>query len=619
MTIGRAGEAELPGSPADHRTPPKSGLGPIRQCYELVVGERRARWIALTFLALIASGFEAIGAMLVFALLGLVTDPGGEIEVPMVGDLNNWFPTDNTNALLIASGAVGLFFLIRGALLVLQAYAQHRVSYNAGAQLSGRLVRGYLAMPYAHHLNRDSSELVRNALTSVQESVNRVVLPATKFIAELLIIVGMTSVLFAIAPLASILALAVLAPATYLVLRVVKSRVRAYGRIATDSARLSLQILTQSLHGIRDLRLLGRETQFVRKFIRERTKDARARARQATLSALTSVQVETILVLFIVGFLAVTVTTVGTAADTFKVLGLFAYVGMRLKPSIQKIISSANSLRFATPAISDLHNDLLLTAKALQDQDGESSREQVPILARGIVVEDVSYRYHTSNVPALENVNLDILAGEAVGICGPTGGGKSTLVDIISGLLEPTSGRVLVDGVDVQRHVRSWHRQLGVVSQHVYLFDDTLRGNITLGIPHESVDDAAVQRAVRLAQLDDFVTTLPDGLETQLGEHGMRLSGGQRQRVAIARSLYRDPPVLILDEGTSALDNETERELIGSLEQLRGTRTIILVAHRLSSIQRCDRVVFVRNGRVSGVGTYDELLETNTSFREMAV
>lgn len=592
---------------------------PIRQSYALVVDGLWGRWVALALLAFIVSGLEAVGAALVFVLLALITDPDAGIELPVLGDVNDWFPDLESADLLVGAAAgIGLFFVLRGALQVVQTHLQHRVSFNAGVRLGTRLVRGYLAMPYPYHLRHDSSELVRNAISSVQEVVGKVVLPATKFLAEVLLLGGMSAVLFATAPVASLLVVAVLGPSTYLVLRLVKARVKRYGRIATDSARETFRTLQQSLHGIRDVRLLGREAFFVGKFRRHRSRDAGARARQATYSQLTAVLVEVLLVLFVVAFLIVTVSTAGTASGSFAVLGLFAYVAMRLKPSIQKIITAANNLRFATPAIGDLHRDLEETAEALEHRDSQATGPAFQ-LRDSICVEDVTFSYEGGELPALEDVNLELRIGESVGFCGPTGGGKSTLVDIIAGLIEPTYGRVLVDGVDIHSDVRNWYRQLGFVSQNMYLFDDTLRRNVALGVPDAKIDEAAVRRAVETAQLGEFLATLPQGLDTRVGEHGTLLSGGQRQRVAIARALYGDPEILFLDEGTSALDNETEREFIEALDRFRGQKTVILVAHRLTTIQKCDRVFFVNNGRVSGGGSYDELYEENPIFRRMAV
>ena len=232
-------------------------------------------------------------------------------------------------------------------------------------------------------------------------------------------------------------------------------------------------------------------------------------------------------------------------------------------------------------------------------------------------VEEVNFTYEGADRPALEEVTLTIAPGEVVGICGPTGGGKTTLVDVITGLLEPTSGRVSVDGHDLREYDREWQRNLGIVPQMIFLTDESLRRNIALGVPTREIDETAVREAVELAQLSSFVDSLPAGLDTVVGERGVRVSGGQRQRIAIARALYRRPQVLIFDEGTSALDNQTEADLMRALERLRGDHTIVLVAHRLSTVRDCDRIVFLDKGRIAGLGTYDVLAETNAGFRRL--
>jgi ATP-binding cassette, subfamily B, bacterial PglK len=233
-------------------------------------------------------------------------------------------------------------------------------------------------------------------------------------------------------------------------------------------------------------------------------------------------------------------------------------------------------------------------------------------------LERVTFRYEQADRDALQGIDLVIHPGEQIGICGPTGGGKTTLTDIITGLLDPTSGRVTVDDRDLVDVEREWQANLGIVAQMVFLTDDALRRNVALGVPDDKVDDAALREAVKLAQLEPFVADLPEGLDTIVGERGVRVSGGQRQRIAIARALYRKPEILIFDEGTSALDNATEAQMMSAIEQLRGEHTIILVAHRLSTVRNADRIVFLEDGRATGIGSFDELRTTNTVFREMA-
>jgi ABC-type multidrug transport system fused ATPase/permease subunit len=249
-----------------------------------------------------------------------------------------------------------------------------------------------------------------------------------------------------------------------------------------------------------------------------------------------------------------------------------------------------------------------------------SGLEVAPLpFAREIRIEDVTYTYPRGSAPVLNNISLTIPRGSSIAIVGPSGGGKSTLVDILLGLLPPDAGRVRVDGVDTATSVRAWQRNLGYVPQSPYLLDDTLAKNIAFGVPDAEIDKQAVIEAVRMAQLNDLVASLPNGLDTEIGERGVRLSGGQRQRIVIARALYRQPTVLVFDEATSELDNLTELEIAAEIDALSGEKTIVVIAHRMTSVRNCDVIVFLVEGRVADMGTYDELLERNPEFSKLTL
>ena len=342
--------------------------------------------------------------------------------------------------------------------------------------------------------------------------------------------------------------------------------------------------MQQGLFGIRDVKVLGREQAFAREYGRSRARMARASYLREAAGQLPSILFELSLMAFIIGFFAFT------------------------------IIQGLNSLKFSAAPLDDLHHDLQL----MSEIRGTMSQVEPLPFREGLRLDHVSFRYELTDRDALQDINLVIRPGEQIGICGPTGGGKTTLTDIITGLLEPTHGRISVDGENLAELERNWQANLGIVPQMVFLTDDTLRRNIALGVADSQVDEQALQEAVKLAQLKEFVSELPQGLETKVGERGVRVSGGQRQRIAIARALYRKPEVLIFDEGTSALDNATEAQMMAAIERLRGHHTIILVAHRLSTVRNSDRIVFLEHGRMTGIGTYDELRETNVAFREMA-
>jgi ATP-binding cassette, subfamily B, bacterial PglK len=589
-------------------------LTTVRQTFDLIGRDHPGRWVLLIALALLVSGFEIVGALLVYALLALVVDPGGAIDMPLVGDLRAYFPTLSERSLLLGTvAAMAVFFLLRSVVRVGATYVQTRVAHNAGARLSNRLVEGYLRWPYAMHLRRHSSELIRNGHQAVLEMVESLVLPLIRVIAEAVLVIGMLVLLTFIAPTATALAVLVVGGAAGLLLLVVQPRLRHLGGVNHESSKATLSAIQQSLHGVRDIKVLARESYFARIYGRSRLRMARARYLQLTAAQLPTIVIETALLGFILLFFALALLRGTPAQDTLSVLGLFAYVGIRLQPSLRDVVGGLNSLKYSAAPLEDLHADLM----AVEATPAQPDSDPLPFTDR-VLLDGVSFRYEGTTSAALADIDLEILPGEQIGISGPTGGGKTTLVDVLTGLLEATSGRVLVDGRDLRDHARAWQRNLGIVPQMVFLVDDTLRRNIAFGVSDAEIDEEALREALHLAQLEEFVSELRDGLDTTVGERGVRVSGGQRQRIAIARALYRRPSVLVFDEGTSALDNATEAQLMTAIEGLRGRHTIILIAHRLSTVRNCDRVVFVEHGRITGSGTYDELVREHPAFREMA-
>ena len=569
----------------------------------------------LIMLAVVASGFEMLGAAMVYVLLALVVDPGNEIELPLIGDVRELAGDIDERTLLLGTlVAMGLFFLLCAFVQVGVTYVQQRVAQNAGARLSNRLVEGYLSWPYAMHLHRSSSELIRNGHQAVKQLVSQVFVPVIRVSAEVILVMGMLVLLISIAPAATGLAAVVIGGAAALVLLLVQPRLKRLGAISHATSRETLSAMQQALHGVRDIKLLGRERYFARRYGKSRLRSARADYLNSTLSKLPHAVMELAFIGFILLFFGLAIGTDATSQDALSVLGLFAYAGLRIQPSLQRITGGLNNLKYSTAPLTDLHADL----RAVEQFSTPADDVDPLPFTDAITLRDVSFKYEGADRDALTDVNLTIQRGQEIGICGPTGGGKTTLVDIITGLLTPTVGHVNVDGHDLREDARRWQRNLGIVPQSVFLTDDTLRRNIALGIPDKEIDDDAIRLAVQLAQLTEFIDSLPDGLETTVGERGIRLSGGQRQRIVIARALYNRPAVLVFDEGTSALDNATEAALMGAIESLRGDRTIIHIAHRLSTVQQSDCVVLIEKGQVCGMGSFEDLQQSNAQFQRMA-
>jgi ATP-binding cassette, subfamily B, bacterial PglK len=591
-----------------------TGLETVRKALQVIGRENRGRWALLITLALVTSGLEVLGAALVYLLLALIADPGGEIALPFVGDVRATFDVAPSELLLGLAGVMAVFFLMRAALHVLEIYTQNRIAHNFGARLAKRLTWGYLSMPYAFHLTRNSADLIRNTHQAVKQLVEQIFLPVIRVTAEVVLVLGMLGFLLAVAPGEALLAVLIVGGTAACVLRVVQPRLKRLGRLSHHMERETLATLQQSFQGIRDIKVLGRERAFASIYGEDRAQLARATYLHATARDLPRTVMELALLGFILTVFVYSIVVQGGAEGTLSMLGIFAYAGLRIQPSLQRIIGGLNDLRFATAPLDDLTRDLRMI-EVLDVPRGEV--EPLPF-SQAIRLERVTFRYDGADRDAVHELDLTIAPGEVLGICGPTGGGKTTLTDLITGLLEPTSGRITVDGKDLPVHARRWHATLGVVPQMVFLVDDSLRRNIALGLRDQDIDEGAINEAVELAQLREFVDSLPAGLDTRVGERGVRISGGQRQRISIARALYRRPDVLVFDEGTSALDNTTESELITALERLRGSHTILLVAHRLSTVRKADRIVLMQHGEAVALGTYDGLLESSPEFRALA-
>jgi ATP-binding cassette, subfamily B, bacterial PglK len=579
----------------------------------LIEPGKRGRWLGVVVFALVVSAVEATGALLVYGLIALTADTQESVELPVLGEVRDLLP-DLAQTDLVAYSAIGVavFFVLRAVAVLTQRFYQAWTMQQSGIDLSVRLLRRYLRLPYSFHLRRNSSELIRNANDSVGEILGSVFGPIVRLISEGFVIAAIFAVLLVTAPLATALAVIVLAPLVSLTLWVVQPRMKSLGQVSQRAGARSYQALQQGLHGYRDITVLGRQDFFLEVFREARKTIAATRYRRAVLSEFPRVTIEAVVIVFIAMFIALSTWIGEGAQQSLPVIGLFAYAALRIMPALNQIVSSLNSIRFGRAALDDIQADL-----ALPVPDTDVVTDPMPFVD-SIRFENVTFQYEGTEEPTLWDIDLLINRGDSIGIVGPTGAGKSTLIDLIVGLSFPTEGRITIDGVDLAGRQVAWQRNIGLVSQQVFLLDDTLRRNIAIGIPEDEVDDERVAEAVRLAQLGEFVTSLPRGLETKVGERGVRVSGGQQQRVAIARALYRRPTVLVFDEGTSALDNLTEAALIEALAGLRESHTIITVAHRLSTVQDHDRIVFMRDGRIHDVGRFDELGDRNEEFRRLA-
>jgi ATP-binding cassette subfamily C protein len=587
-------------------------LNDVRACLGLLSPQARWRWAALIPLAVAAAVAEAVGAGSAFGLISILGDPGRAATLPVASWIYPHLPRqDDASVILVFTLLVMTFYIARNGLLALVTWAQEEALSLSVRQLSHRLLAAYLAAPYAFHFRHNSARLIHR-LTDAVHSVFRGVLGSLVNVAcEALVVAGIVVILALASPGVTLIAVVVVGGMLLVPLLVSRHATARWGETVARLDGETQQTLQQSLGGVKEVKLSGRERFFLDQFDERVAGAARLRTRYITVASTLRMGVETV---FVCGLLAVSLLlTMRSGAAALPLLGLYAYAGFRVIPSANRIMMYVSELRYSRAWIDDLRNDLAALPPAAPTAGGDE-----PIRFTGTVaLERVSYTYAGEPEPVLLDVDLAIARGESIGIVGPSGAGKSTLVDLLLGLLAPTAGRITVDGRDIAGALRSWQRHLGYVAQEPFVLDDTLRRNVAFGVADGEVDDRRVTMALRLAQLGDFVAGLPAGLETMLGERGTRLSGGQRQRVAIARALYDEPEVLVFDEATSALDTPTERELIAALEALRGVKTLIVIAHRLTTVRHCDRLAVLRDGRLAAIGPYDELLARDAGFRAM--
>lgn len=579
---------------------PRTNLSTTQKLLDLLSPSERQSATVLFGLMCVGVVLETLSVGLVLPLVVLLTQPDLTKKYPKVEPLIQELGSPGREDMLIGGMLVLVgVYVVKGAFLAFLAWRETRFTYNLQAQLSQRLFALYLCQPYTFHLRRNSASLIRNVINEVSAFTGRAVLPGILLITESLVLLGLCSLLLFVEPLGVMVMAGTLGIAAWGVHRLTRGRIVRWGEKRLYHEGLRIQHVQQGLGGAKEIKLLGREEGCMEQFRFHNIQGAKVNERMFTLQRLPRLGLE----LLAVGGLAILVISMlvqhrGVEA-VLPTLGLFAAVAFRVVPSVTRVLSAVQLVRYTKAVIDTLHTELRF---GIPDVLGGAPRTIQPF--RGALeLKEVSFSYPEATTPVIQDISLTVQRGESVGFIGASGAGKSTLVDLILGLLAPGKGEILVDGGNIQGDLRNWQHQIGYVPQSIFLTDDTLRRNVAFGLPEKLIDDAAVQHAIRAAQLDDFVGTLPEGIQTVVGERGVRLSGGQRQRIGIARALYHDPAVLVLDEATSSLDTDIERGVMQAVYALRGTKTIIIVAHRISTVEHCDRLYRLDQGMVVAEGS----------------
>ncbi len=592
-----------------------------RQMMSLFDRKQRRGFYILMVIMIFAAIAEIMGISSVMLFLSILSDPGLISENAVLSGIYSFFGFEDTYYFQIFL-SVFVFFVVLVSLAIkaLDAYAITRFANAHGYALACQLLQSYLTRPYSWFLNKNSADMAKDVLDEIDYLVFHAIIPMLRLIAGSVSTIAIVTFLVVVDPLVSILSASLLGggyAAIYLFLRKYIYRV---GQEILKTNQERYRIVTEVMGGLKQVKLSGLEEAYTARYEDPAKRRAIFSTTRTVLGELPRYALEamTFGILLSIIFILL-LRNEGNLVAIVPTLGIFAFAVMRLLPTIQKMYHSLVAIRSSTALLNRMDRQYH-EAREMGAFELPSTQEPIK-LTQELSLANVDYRYGASERAALHDVSLTIKANTTVGIVGGTGAGKTTLIDLILGLLDMQDGTLAVDGEPITKmNKRSWQKAIGYVPQDIFLTDSTIAQNIAFGIEKEDIDMAAVESAARTAALHDFVTQeLPEGYQTTIGERGVRLSGGQRQRIGIARALYGNPSLLIMDEATSALDNITERVVMEAVHNIRSQKTIILIAHRLTTVQDCDQIFMMERGTVAAVGTYDELVANNETFREMAL
>ncbi|MCR4308134.1 MAG: ABC transporter ATP-binding protein/permease [Candidatus Berkelbacteria bacterium] len=588
----------------------------LKKLFDFLTPQERRQGLLLLFMTLVMALLDVIGVASILPFVAVLARPELVETNYVLARINTTLGfNDPQDFLFFLGAAVFVILLISIAFKALTTYAQLRFTLMREYSISRHLVAGYLHQSYAWFLNRNSADLAKTVLSEVAVVVHGAIRPAMTLISHVPVVLALLVLLLVVDPQLSVSVAGVLGLAYGLTYRLMRGYLARIGADRLKGNEMRFTVLGEAFGGIKAVKVAGLEDTFINRFeVPARTFAAHQASSQAA-AQLPRFVLEALVFGGMLLLLLYLMANEEGLAEVLPIISLYIFAGYRLMPALQAVYASITQLRFTSAAVDALHLDL---SKLASHQKLSECGAKIH-LHKSISLQSITYTYPQAEQPVLQDFNLVIPAGSTIGLVGSTGSGKTTAVDLILGLLEPGEGTITVDGVVIgPSNLRQWQRNIGYVPQHIYLADDTLTANIAFGVAKEHVDQRSVERCSRIANLHDFVMNeLPQGYATITGERGVRLSGGQRQRIGIARALYHNPQVLILDEATSALDNLTEQAVMDAVNQLGHEITIIIVAHRLTTVRKCDQIYILDRGCVAGQGCYDELVDENETFRAM--
>lgn len=617
MTAGGAAKSP-PLSPADDKP-----VAHFQLLWDLLDHEERVAAIRVFVIAVFAALASSAMVASIIPFLTVLADPAAIQKTPYLADFYARYGFTSSYNFLFALALGALVVIVIAIFLqMLNIYMSSRFAMMRIHSLSRKLLASYLGQPYEYFLNHNSGVMSTRVLSEAQEVVQRFILPTTEFLTSALTILALVILLLWVDPIVTVSAFGVLGGTFSGIFLFSRMQMNRLGKVRAASNSERYRFAMESFGGIKEIKLLGRERNYVQRYSDPTLEMSIALVKVQIISQAPYYTIQAVALSGVILLCMLLISPIGLAngnvlATILPLLGVFAFAGQRMMPELGKMYQSIVRIQSTRAAIEILHADLMEG-----QQYPELPHEAPPRVHfnRELRFAGVTYRYPGADRAGVTDIDLAIRAGEKIGIVGGTGAGKTTFADLVLGLLAPGQGTISADGVEITGdNVRGWQRSVGYVPQEIFLSDASVAENIALGLPSAEIDLARVEEAARAAQIHTFISEeLVEGYRTDVGDRGVRLSGGQRQRIGIARALYHDAQLIVFDEATSALDNMTEAEVMGAIDALPGDKTVMMIAHRLSTVERCDRIIVMERGRIVGCDTWRNLIHDNAAFQRIA-